>query len=227
MLAEAITGRSIRGSWMADPEVYRVYEFFKKVYKHQDVVALPLILGKETLVHGSLGPAVQRVASDPDRRNEARAGLPPLARRLLDEVEASGEVRMDRWTASTVQGRNARLRLERDLLVMSRDLHTERGYHTAIVMPWSQSKIAARYRVEGQRLRFPDAVDQVIVAGVRSAVTAPEREIRRWFVFGRERIDELLRSGGLVQFKSGNAAWITLRKAAPVRISLRRAGRGR
>ena len=227
MLAEAITGRSIRGSWMADREVFRIYKLLKKIYKSEEISSLPLILGKETLVHASLGPAIARVAGDSERRSAARAELPPLARRLLDEVEASGEVRMDRWTASTAQGRHARLRLERDLLVMSRDLHAERGYHTAIVMPWSQSKIAARYGVEGQRLRFPDAVDQVIVAGVRSAVIAPEREVRRWFVFGRERIDELVRSGGLVQFKSDNAAWITLRKAAPVRTSLRRAGRGR
>lgn len=209
MLAEAITGRPIRGSWMADPEVFRIYELFKKVYKSQDVVAVPLILGKNTLVHGSLGPAVERLAGDPGRRDVARAELPPLARRLLDEVEASGEVRMDRWTASTTQGRNARLRLERALLATSRDLHTERGYHTAVVMPWSRSRIAMRFGEQAEQLNFNDACDLLLLAAVRSAVVAPEREVRRWFVAGAHRIDALLMGDLLRRLIAGRTSWLT------------------
>lgn len=227
MLAEAITGRPIRGSWMADPEVFRVYELFKKVYKDQDVVALPLILGKDTLVDSSLGPAVERVAGDPERANLARAELPPLARRLLDEVEASGEVRMDRWTVSTARGRNARRRLERDLLVMSREMHTEHGYHTAVVMPWSRSRIAMRFGPPAGQLSYDDACDALVLAAVRSAMVAPEREVRRWFAFAQERIDALLGRGILARLMTGRVAWITQRTMGPARTSSRRAGLGR
>ncbi len=209
MLAEAITGRPIRGSWMADREVYRIHGLFKKVHKHRDIYAAPLILGKETLTHVSLGPAVARIAGDPERRAGARRALAPLARRLLDEVERTGSVRMDRWTSSTVQGRKARLQLERELLVVSRDLHTERGYHTAIVMPWSSSRIARSFGARARRLDYSEAVDQVFMTAVRSAVIAPEREVRRWFMFGVERIGALVATGRLRRLQAGRITWLT------------------
>lgn len=209
MLAEAITGRPIRGSWMADREVYRIYGLFKKIYKHPDVYASPLILGKETLIHASLGPPVARIAGDSERRAAARGALAPPARRLLDEVERTGSVRMDRWSASTGQGRKARLQLERELLVVSRDLHTERGYHTAIVMPWSTSRIARRFAAPARRLDSSEAVDQLLAAAVRSAVIAPEREVRRWITSGEERIEALISMRKLTRHAAGRIDWLT------------------
>ncbi len=208
-LAEAIAGRQLRGSWMANPEVFRIYDILGEVYKSDAIVSAPLVLGKETLLDASLAPAVARIAGDPKRRKAARASLPRLAKRLLADVEVRGEVRMDHWTASMPHGREARRLLERLLLVASRDLHTEHGYHTAVVVPWSKSKIAQRYGEPAKKLMLEEAQDQLILAAVKSAIIVPEREVKRWFVFGVERIEVLPREGKLERLRSGRTSWVT------------------
>src|SRR2546426_4067968 len=140
-LAEAIAGGQLRGSWMANPEVFRIYRVLGKVHRSDAVVTAPLILGREALLAVPVGRAVVRIAGDPRRRNAARASLPPLAKRLLADVEAYGEVRMDRWPASTKRGREARLWLERLLLVVSRDLHTEAGDHAPPGTPCRKTRV--------------------------------------------------------------------------------------
>src|SRR2546426_6323039 len=89
-LAEAIAGRQLRGGWMANPEVFRIYKVLGKVARSDAVVTAPLILGKETLLDVTLGPAVVRIAGDLKGRDAARGSLPPLAKRLLADFEAHG-----------------------------------------------------------------------------------------------------------------------------------------
>lgn len=207
-LAEGITGRALVGSWMADRNVYRIYAMLKAVLKVPSVVAVPLILGKETFLDQSLAPAVARVAADPARRRSAIAHLPPLARQLLVQVEAKGEVRMDRLSLPTTMTRRARRLLERELLVVSRDLHTERGYHTSVVMAWAESSIARRFIRRARRLAYEEAQDLLVQAAVQSAVCVPEREARRWFVFGPARFDALVKQNQLQRFTSGRTTWL-------------------
>jgi hypothetical protein len=104
--------------------------------------------------------------------------------------------------------RRTRLRLERDLLVVSRDIHTEHGFHTAVLMPWAQSKIAKTYRAQARRLVLEEAVDKILLAGIRSAVLASEREVRRWFVFGEHRLDALVAARAMQRLGSGKNAWL-------------------
>lgn len=209
-LAEAVAGRPLRGSWMANPEVFHIYSLLKKVHASRQIISAPLILGKETLLNTSLGPAVVRIAADRGRRDAAVAGLPPAVRRLLRQVEAEGEVRMDRLAIPTAAGRKARLLLERELLVVSRDLHTERGYHTAVVMPWSASTAAARFARRATSLTYENACDALVLAAMHSAVIAPEREVRRWFVFDGERVEALVDDGRLKRLRVGRASWLTV-----------------
>ena len=207
-LAEGITGRALVGTWMADRSVYRIYAIVKAVLKAPSVVAVPLILGKLTLLHRSLAPAAARLAADPARRQSAIAQLPPLARQLLAQVEAEGEVRMDRLSVPTSQGRRARGLLERDLLVVSRDLHTEHGYHTSVVIPWTDSPIARRFVRQASRLAYEEAQDLLVRSAVQSAVCVPEREARRWFVFGPARFDALVERNQLQRLTSGGTTWL-------------------
>jgi hypothetical protein len=217
-LAESITGRALVGSWMADRDVYRIYAIIKAVLRVPSVVAVPLILGKQTLLDQSLAPAVARLAADPARRRLAIAQLPPLARQLLTQVEAEGEVRMDRLFVPTTQGRRARGLLERELLVVSRDLHTERGYHTSVVIPWADSPIARRFRRRARRLAYEEAQDLLVHSAVQSAVCVPEREARRWFVFGPARFDALVARTQLLRLTSGGTTWLAI---GPLRSRLR------
>ena len=207
-LAEAITGRALVGSWMADSAVYRIYAIVKAVLNVPSVFAVPLILGKLTLVDRSLAPAVARLAADPARRQSAIAQLPHLARQLLAQVEAEGEVRMDRLSVPTPQGRRARGLLEREMLVVSRDLHTERGYHTSVVIPWADSPIARRFGRRARRLAYEEAQDLLVRSAVQSAVCVPEREARRWFVFGAARFDALVERNQIRRLTSGGTTWL-------------------
>src|SRR5256884_2034537 len=209
-LAEAIAGRQLRGSWMANPEVFGIYKILGTVSRSAAVLSAPLVLGKETFLDASLAPAVARIAGDATRRSACSASLPPLAKRLLTDVEARGEVRMDRWSASTQRGRKARLVLERLLLVTSRGLHTESGYHTAVVTPWRKSRIAMRFGKAAHRLGFEEAQGQLVLAAVGSAGICPEREGPRWVVFCGKPIEELVDEREHRRLRAGGGALLTL-----------------
>lgn len=116
---------------------------------------------------------------------------------------------MDRWRAPAVAARRARLLLERHLMVVSRSMHTEGGYHTAVVKPWNRSAVSERFGKTANRLDYGDAVGEILLAAVRSAVIAPEREVRRWFVFGADRLDVLVEQGKLKKLVSGRTGWLT------------------
>jgi len=210
IMTEAIAGRHLAGSWMAHPEAHRIYTILGRIAK-SDVISAPLILGKETLLDPSLGPALERIATDPERRAQAREELPELARQLLEAIEADGQVRMDQWSVPTQRARPARVLLERQLLVMSSNFHTVSGYHTSVVIPWAASTISGRFSKQAARLPLLKAVDLLLMAGVRSAVIAPEAEVRRWFVFEGGRIGALLTQGKLQRLAGTGRMYLALR----------------
>lgn len=207
ILAEAIAGYSIRGSWMADRQVYRIHRILSRVRRH-GILSVPLILGKATLLPASLGPSVERIAGDRERARRVRAELPPLAHRLLDAVEGDGQIRMDRWARALEEGRKARLLLERELLVVGRSLHTEGGYHTSLVIPWRAGAFSRRFRRAAGRMRLEEAERMLLLTGLRSAVVAPESEVRRWFVAGARALPALLAEDAVRRYGSGRRAWL-------------------
>jgi hypothetical protein len=196
VLAHTIAGRELVGSWMASPEVYRIYDLLNEL-AGQDVCHAPLLDGKVTIFDPSLAPAVQRIASDPGRRAALVAQLPPTAAKLLRRVEAEGDVRMDHTGLSTKEGRAARLRLERHLLVASTGIHTERGSHTTALRPWSTSRLAGRVQTADGLPDLETSMDLLVETAVRAAVVVPERDARKWFDFAAQRIDILIEGGRL------------------------------
>jgi hypothetical protein len=123
VLTEAIAGREIRGSWMADPEVHRIHDVWYGLDERHEHFTAPLVMGKRAIFVAALGPAVARVATDPQRVAEAYRRLAPPARRLLADVERRGSVRVDEWTAGPREGSAARIELARELLVASETIH--------------------------------------------------------------------------------------------------------
>lgn len=211
VLSEAIAGHSIRGSWMAAPEVHRIYAILQGLRRY-DLVEVPLILGKAALLTPTLGPAVERIARDSGRRERARGRLPPLARRLLETVEETGSVRMDTWGIPAARSRPARIQLERELLVAATETHTRGGYHTVTLRPWRTGRLAARFGRASRRLGYDEAADLLLLAAVRSAVAAPEREARRWFAFGADRLDALLALGALRRLRESGVPYVVVGK---------------
>lgn len=218
VLAGAIVGRQIRGSWMADREVFHMYRIFGGISKY-GIMSAPIVHGQETLFSPELSPFIERIAGDSSRRERSRTALSPLARQLLDEVERVGEVRMDRWPGPPRPARAARLLLVRQLLVWSKSVHTERGYHTAVVIPWRASAFSIRFARRAARIEYERAQRVLLQAAIHSAVVAPDREVRGWFVFGAGPLDAMIEEGLLQRLQVGRTAWLAPAALTP-------AGRG-
>lgn len=209
ILTEAIAGREIRGSWMADPEVHRIYRVMNRIDAGTHGISqVRLILGKEVLIDDELSPAVQRVASDRGRIARAREALTSTARRLLQELEGEGQVRMDEWKVPTKEARPARMLLETQLLAVGEELHTENGYHTSVLRLWKASTIAKRFGTSAKKMTYEAAQDMLLEAALKAAVVASEREARRWFPFGGDRIESLVSAGEIRRLAVGRQRWL-------------------
>lgn len=208
VLANAIAGRQLTGSWMAHPEVNVIYNIFTELQRF-DLCDVRLVSGKWAIIDPLLGPAVTRIAIDEERRAIIIGGLPHSAQQLLERVEAEGSVRMDSLGMPTKEARDARVLLERNLLVAGEELHTERGSHTVLLRPWGTTKLAERFTDEAANLRLVAAEETLVEACLHSAVLAPEREAFRWFDFARGRIKALIEEGRIHRLES-QQAWLTL-----------------
>ena len=102
---------------------------------------------------------------------------------------------MDQTGIPTKDGRDARLRLERLLLVTSAEVHTERGSHTVALRPWSESRLARRYPLTTAGPDLETSMDLLLEAAVAAAVVVGERQARKWFDFAGERLDRLVDDG--------------------------------
>jgi hypothetical protein len=78
-MTQAIAGKEIRGSWMADPSCHAAYDILTKLLSRTGVYELPLVEGKSVLFTDGLCAAIQRVANDPDPLAAACAALLPAA----------------------------------------------------------------------------------------------------------------------------------------------------
>jgi DNA-binding Lrp family transcriptional regulator len=142
--------------------------------------------GKRLLVTDRVAALVDPLA------RRALAGATGDERRLLDHLAAAG--------ASTVEEikeelgldaralRAARTRLERAGAVVARTivLETEDGghRHTGELRRWDQ--------VFAEPAGAAGGLEELVIAAVRAAVVAPERELRRWFSWPLEVIPERL-----------------------------------
>src|SRR4051794_8315179 len=86
-LADAVAGRRLTGSWMANPENGLIYRLLDRI-DEDEFPHLPLVQGKQTYVCRRLAPFVNRIATDAERCMRAVAGLRPSARSLLAAVSA-------------------------------------------------------------------------------------------------------------------------------------------
>ena len=168
VLAHTIAGRELVGSWMASPEVYRIYDLLNEL-ADEDVCFAPLLDGKVTIFDPSLAPAVQRIATDPGRRAALIAQLPPTAANLLRRVEAEGEPLEHVTRRRRVQGQSTDGLPD---LEASMDLLVETALRAAVVV----SERDARRWFDFAAHR----IDILIEAGRIERLTPAPRE--RWLV---------------------------------------------
>jgi hypothetical protein len=193
-LPEAITGRPIRGSWMADPAAQRIYAILSALPEAR-VPTTRVLAGKWTGLAPTLAPAVVRVALDDVRRARELARLPLTARQLFARVERASVIRSDElpWPASEV--RRARNALERHMLIASRSIHTPSGRHVAELRSWREEPLVRRFEPKARKLAFENALERLLEACLWSAVIAEERAAHDWFADAAEGLSRMIAAG--------------------------------
>lgn len=122
-----ITGETLKTSWWSHPGAREIFACLTDLADHPDVLFTKLVAGKVTLVHRRLWPAVLAVGTS--REPWQLRKLSSEATSLLKKVEKSGFV-----LASGPPVKE----LERRLLVLGRQEHTESGEHKMHLESWSR-----------------------------------------------------------------------------------------
>jgi hypothetical protein len=138
-------------------------------------------------------PLCRRALSEAEEGREGET-----ARRVVRHLADAGPTALDELKEELALGarelRSARARLERVGAVVARDLRVETAAgghrHSSELYRWDHV--------------FPEpspagGLDELVVAGVRAAVVAPERELRAWFSWraSPQLIEELVAAGRL------------------------------
>jgi hypothetical protein len=128
-----IAGAPVPGSWWGHAQGKLIYETLERM--EETVAWAKLVLGKDTLVHRRLWPAL--VAAAESGQAWQTRGLKADAKRLLQRVRRGGPVRTD--NPSGPNGRKLGVvatELERRLLVHARSEHTASGHHARFLETW-------------------------------------------------------------------------------------------
>jgi hypothetical protein len=195
------------GEWPATK-----WPWFGELADRDGVYALKIHRGKHVLLTeevARLADPVLRAELERLRQAEPDCGL------LLDHLAAAGPSELEDLQVELglrpKDLKDIRYPLERCGAVVSRSLavSASRGggpAHTSELARWDQV--------------FPEAsqeggVEELLVAGVRAAVVAPERELARWFswtwLWRKTLVDELVRDGRLWRPEQG---WISAAETA-------------
>ena len=157
--------------------------------------------GKNLLITDALARLIDPIARAEIARLHA-AGPSPA--RLLDHLAAAGPSQLDDLRTelglSRPELRTLRAPLERSGAVIARSAEVTAGeghLHTSELFRWDQA-----YRDSRDSGTTPtQAMADLVVAGVRAAVVAPESEPRKWFAWPQywysTLIDDLIRAGRL------------------------------
>ena len=132
-----VAGKAIRGSWWGHPSGGAVYSESNKLADRTDVVVLKLLNGKVTFVLDTLWAHVYAVGTCGEPWQMTGLRLP--SQRLLGLVRRNGLIRTDDPRSRLAAGprvSSAALDLERSLLVLGAQVHTESGRHAKSLESW-------------------------------------------------------------------------------------------
>jgi len=137
-LVRIIAGKPIRGSWWAHPLAGQIFTTANDLEAHPDVLLIKLISGKLTFVHRSLWPSLYSIGTA--RETWQLQPLSPLAKSVLTKLDKEGELFSDVMAAVGGYQSNslkaAIKELEKNILVLSENYHTEKGSHAKRLESW-------------------------------------------------------------------------------------------
>ncbi|HEY8211301.1 MAG TPA: hypothetical protein VIG99_27645 [Myxococcaceae bacterium] len=147
-----VAGEPIRGSWWAHPRGEEIFQALSALADDPDVVPCKGFDGKQRWIHRTLWPALVRAS-----RERALFAAPSAeARRLLQRAEREGK--------AAASGK-ARLELERSLLVVAVQEHTESGKHVMRLTPFERW-FPADVRRAADRMTAEAALKRLVQAGL-------------------------------------------------------------
>lgn len=136
-VAGMVAEEPIKGSWWSHERAHDIYDVCVWLASSPDILELKLVKGKVTHVHRDLWPAVYTIATSDGPWQTGK--LSHLGKRLLGEVERFGSVRSDEYRQRLQEPRrlSATVReLERRLLILSTEFHTDAGAHAKRLGSW-------------------------------------------------------------------------------------------
>lgn len=152
-----VTGELMRGSWWSHPLAHTIFAVNERLADHADVVITKLVSGKVTFVHRQLWSELITIGSS--RSQWQLKGLSSGEAHLLGLIEADGELRTDMldWPARfTTKPGDAARQLEQRLLVVSLQVHTEKGAHAKLMQTWKHWSSGVQFKPK--RIRLDDAI---------------------------------------------------------------------
>jgi len=165
-LTALVAGAPIRGSWWGHPAGKRIFQVASALEDGDQVLFVPLLSAKVTLVHRRLWPALLGVG-------EARAPwqmtpLEPRARALLERVDREERVRATGPSSKA---------LARALLVHAQQVHTAGGSHATELVAWGAVRrrrdIAERLDPDSARRALEEAAEALDSTAGLGWVRAP------------------------------------------------------
>ena len=127
----------MRGSWWSHPSAQIIFQVNERLEDDEDVLITKLVSGKVTFVHRSIWSEVVAIgrAREPWQVNKLSAA----AKDLLSQVESKGSV----TTAEVVWPRGSKMKLgdaarelEKRLLIVGTQFHSESGAHQKQLETW-------------------------------------------------------------------------------------------
>jgi hypothetical protein len=161
-----VAGKPIGGSWWGHPSGAAIYRETNKLADRSDIVVLKLLNGKVTFVLDKLWPHVYAIG----RCGEAwqTSGMKPQSQRLAELVRRHGLIRTDDPRSRLVAGPRvpaAALDLERRLLVIGTQVHTESGRHAKALESWlhwaRRIKLASRISISRAKAELAERVQRL------------------------------------------------------------------
>ncbi|HEV2231524.1 MAG TPA: hypothetical protein VGS18_05010 [Thermoplasmata archaeon] len=150
-----VLGEPPKGSWFGHPAGAAIYHLGELLEASPQVVSVPLVARKGTLVHRRLWGSLLGIG-----RSNAPwqvAGLTASERRLYDATETAGRLCVDDAPALALRPRQTRgdlaRSLERRLLVIGTSVHTSTGRHAKVLESWTHWRARVRWR--GHELTEP------------------------------------------------------------------------
>ncbi|MCI4340264.1 MAG: hypothetical protein L3J73_03230 [Thermoplasmata archaeon] len=178
-----LVGAPVAGSWFAHPASHLIYNVGQRLEDAADVLSVPLLDRKVTLVHRRLWPELLAVATGQEPWQHR--GLTGPQSELLRLTERRGRVNVQHETdglrpAGTATAGDLARGLERRLLVYGHSVHSPSGRHEKVLETW---KVLAADRAIRVSRMAPEIARSRLEAAVRDGA-APE-VTRRRFPWGR------------------------------------------